>query len=195
MKLLPDGEPEPLTKMLGPIYGPAFSFDGTRIAFTYFTNGRTEPAWNTLTVPATGGLPSLLLSNSAGLTWIAPHQLLYSEIESGIHMGIVTSTDDRADRREVYVPSHEHVFAVDHGGEMQIWTFRYCNCRAFRLRANGRRCSLFSTAGFQRPSSGSARTPSAGCVAAIGRLAGRSTAKACISKSRARPRPTPAELS
>ena len=111
VKLLPDGEPEPLTKMLGPIYGPAFSFDGTRIAFTYFTNGRTEPAWNTLTVPATGGLPSLLLSNSAGLTWIAPHQLLYSEIESGIHMGIVTSTDDRVDRREVYVPGHERGMA------------------------------------------------------------------------------------
>jgi DNA-binding winged helix-turn-helix (wHTH) protein/Tol biopolymer transport system component len=111
VKLLPDGEPEPLTKMLGPIYGPAFSFDGTQIAFTYFTNGRTEPAWNTLTVPTTGGLPSLLLSNAAGLTWIAPHQLLYSEIESGIQMGIVTSTDDRAGRREVYVPAHERGMA------------------------------------------------------------------------------------
>lgn len=110
VKLLPHGEPEPLTKALGPIYGPAFSFDGTRISFTYFTNG-TEPAWNTLTVPTTGGLPSLLLGNSAGLTWIAPHQLLYSEIESGIHMGIVTSTDDRDGRREVYVPAHERGMA------------------------------------------------------------------------------------
>jgi DNA-binding winged helix-turn-helix (wHTH) protein/Tol biopolymer transport system component len=111
VKLLPDGEPQPLTKALGPIYGPAFSLDGTRIAFTYFTNGQPEPAWNTLTVPTTGGLPSLLLGNSAGLTWIAPHQLLYSEIESGIHMRVVTSTDDRASRRVVYVPGHERGMA------------------------------------------------------------------------------------
>ncbi|HEX5458984.1 MAG TPA: winged helix-turn-helix domain-containing protein [Steroidobacteraceae bacterium] len=111
VKLLPDGEPAPLTKVLGPVYGPAFSIDGTRIAFTYFTNGRPEPAWNTLTVATTGGLPSLLLGNSAGLTWIAPHQLLYSEIESGIQMGIVTSTDERAGRRVVYVPSHERGMA------------------------------------------------------------------------------------
>lgn len=106
VKLLPDGEPEPLTRAFRAIYGPAFSWDGSRVAFTYFTNGQPEPAWNTLTVPTTGGLPTLLLGNSAGLTWIAPHQLLYSENDSGIRMGIVTSTDDRVDRRIVYFPAH-----------------------------------------------------------------------------------------
>lgn len=111
VKSLPDGEPQPLTKALGSIYGPAFSFDGTRVAFTYFNNGRTEPAWNTLTVPTTGGLPALLLGNSAGLTWITPHRLLYSEIESGIHMGIATSTDERTGRREIYVPVHDRGMA------------------------------------------------------------------------------------
>ena len=111
VKQLPHGEPEPLTKVLGSIYGPAFSFDGARIAFTYFTNGRTEPAWNTLTVPITGGPPTLLLANSAGLTWIAPHQLLYSEIDRGIHMGVVTSTEDRARLRKVYFPAHERGMA------------------------------------------------------------------------------------
>lgn len=111
LKLLPDGEPEPLTKVLGSIYGPAFSFDGTRIAFTYFNNGRTEPAWNTMTVPTTGGPPTLLLGNAAGLTWIGPHQLLYSQIDSGIHMSIVTSTDDRAGLRQVYSPAHERGMA------------------------------------------------------------------------------------
>lgn len=111
LKLLPGGEPEPLTKVLGPIYGPAFSFDGTKVAFTYFTNGSSEPVWNTLTVPTTGGRPSLLLANAAGLTWIGPHQLLYSQIERGIHMGIVTSTDERAASREVYFPSHERGMA------------------------------------------------------------------------------------
>lgn len=111
VKLLPDGEPQPLTKVLGSVYGPAFSFDGSRIAFTYFTNGHPEPAWNTLTVPTTGGLPTLLLGNSAGLTWIAPHRLLYSENDSGMHMRVVTSTDDRASRRAVYSPVHERGMA------------------------------------------------------------------------------------
>lgn len=111
VKVLPDGDPEPLTKVLGPIYGPTFNPDGTRVGFTYFTNGRSLPAWNTLTVATTGGRPTLLLSNAAGLTWIAPHRLLYSEIDSGIHMSVVTSTDDRAGRREVYSPGHERGMA------------------------------------------------------------------------------------
>lgn len=111
VKALPDGEPEPLTKALGPIYGPAFGFDDTQVTFTYFKNGPTETDWNTLTVPTTGGRPTLLLSNAAGLTWIAPHQLLYSEVQTGIHMAIVTSTDDRTARREVYVPDHERGMA------------------------------------------------------------------------------------
>jgi DNA-binding winged helix-turn-helix (wHTH) protein/Tol biopolymer transport system component len=111
VKLLPDGEPEPLTKALRSVYGPAFNFDGSRVAFTYFTNGHPEPAWNTLTVATTGGPPTLLLGNSAGLTWIGPHQLLYSEIDTGIHLGIVTSSDDRANRRAVYFPTHERGMA------------------------------------------------------------------------------------
>lgn len=111
VQALPHGEPEPVTKVIGSIYGPAFNSDGTRIGFTYFTNGRPEPAWNTLTVPTTGGTPTLLLGNSAGLTWIGPHQLLYSEIDSGIHMGIVTSNEDRAALRKVYFPAHERGMA------------------------------------------------------------------------------------
>lgn len=111
VKVLPNGDPEPLTKALGSVYGPAFSFDGTRVGFTYFKNGQTDPAWSTLTVPTTGGLPSVLLGNAAGLTWIGPHRVLYSEIESGIQMGIATSRDDRAERRVVYVPGHERGMA------------------------------------------------------------------------------------
>lgn len=111
VKPLPDGEPQPLTKMLAEIYAPAFTYDGTSVAFTYFTNGKSLPAWNTLTVPTTGGLPTLLLGNSAGLTWIGPHQVLYSEIKEGARLGVVTSTDDRADRREIYFPAHERGMA------------------------------------------------------------------------------------
>ena len=111
VEALPHGEPEPLMNVPRSIYGPAFNSDGTQVAFTYFTNGRPEPAWSTLTVPTTGGLPTLLLGNAAGLTWIGPHQLLYSEIDSGAHMGIVTSNEDRAALRKVYFPGHERGMA------------------------------------------------------------------------------------
>ncbi|HUN71250.1 MAG TPA: winged helix-turn-helix domain-containing protein [Steroidobacteraceae bacterium] len=111
VQALPHGEPEPLTKVVGSIYGPAFSFDGTQIGFTYFTNSQPDPAWNTLTVPTTGGRPTLLLANAAGLTWIGPHQLLYSETDTGAHMGIVTSNDDRAALRKIYFPRHERGMA------------------------------------------------------------------------------------
>lgn len=139
VKLLPDGEPQPLTKALGSVYGPQFSFDGSHVTFTYFTNGRTEPAWNTLTVPTTGGLPALLLSNSAGLTWIAPHQLLYSENDSGMHMTLVTSTDDRAERRAIYSPAHERgmvhyaYLSPDHRAVLVIEMDRTGNWQRCRL--------------------------------------------------------------
>jgi eukaryotic-like serine/threonine-protein kinase len=111
VQALPHGEPEPLTGLISSIYGPSFSFDGTRVGFTYFTNGRPEPAWNILTVPMTGGHPTLLLGNAAGLTWIGPHQLLYSETDSGAHMGVVTSNEDRAALRKIYFPAHERGMA------------------------------------------------------------------------------------
>ncbi|MGH2835951.1 MAG: winged helix-turn-helix domain-containing protein [Solirubrobacteraceae bacterium] len=156
VKALPDGQPEPLTGTLEGIYGPAFSFDGTRVAFTAFTNGRSaftngrsEPAWNTMTVPTTGGAPKLLLGNAAGLTWIAPHDLLYSEIEQGIHMGVVTSTDDRAALRTIYFPAHERgmahysylspdrrsVLVVEMGGNTD-W---HCRLVPFDGRSSGER--------------------------------------------------------
>jgi Tol biopolymer transport system component len=52
-----------------------------------------------------------LLPNASGLTWIADHQVLFSEIKSGIHMGIVTATDSRAGRREIYISPDEHGMA------------------------------------------------------------------------------------
>lgn len=111
VKLLPNGEPTPLTPVLGWIYGPAFSFDGTRVAFTYLERRPEGYSWDTWAAQTTGGQPALLLGNAAGLTWIGPHQLLYSAIRSGIHMGIVTSADDRAGWREIYLPAHERGMA------------------------------------------------------------------------------------
>jgi len=60
--------------------------------------------WNTYSVPVFGGTPQIMLPNAAGLTWINNHQLLFSEIKSGINMGIVTADDSRNHEREIYLP-------------------------------------------------------------------------------------------
>jgi WD40 repeat protein len=52
-----------------------------------------------------------MLSNASGLTWIDDHHLLYSEILSGLHMAVVTSTESRRDARQVYVPPRERGMA------------------------------------------------------------------------------------
>jgi hypothetical protein len=62
-------------------------------------------------VSVLGGQPMRLLPNATGLTWIADHQLLFSEIKSGLHMGIVTATDSRAAWREIYIDPDEHGMA------------------------------------------------------------------------------------
>ena len=49
--------------------------------------------------------------NASGLTWIAEHLVLFSEIKTGLHMGIVTATDGRADSREIYIQPDEHAMA------------------------------------------------------------------------------------
>jgi len=88
VKRLPDGEPVQLTSDSRPKYGPIFSPDGTHLAFTMTEARRGQ--WNTWTVPVTGGEPQLLLANAAGLTWIGDRRFLFSEIKTGMHMGIVT---------------------------------------------------------------------------------------------------------
>lgn len=51
------------------------------------------------------------LPNASGLIWIADHRVLFSEIKTGLHMGIVTATDNRADLREIYIHPDEHAMA------------------------------------------------------------------------------------
>ena len=59
-----------------------------------------------------GGQPTPFLPNASGLTWIADHLVLFSEIiRSGFHMGIVTATEGRADSREIYFPPHVRAMA------------------------------------------------------------------------------------
>lgn len=107
VKRLPNGESVQLTTSPGQKYGPVFTPDGTRVAYTNKVSGE----WDTWTVPVLGGQPVRLLPNASGLTWIADHLVLFSEIKAGLHMGIVTATDSRAARREIYIQPDEHAMA------------------------------------------------------------------------------------
>ncbi|MBM3815325.1 MAG: hypothetical protein FJW20_27245, partial [Acidimicrobiia bacterium] len=107
VKLLPNGEPLQLTNDGLSKMSPKFSLDGTRIMYTVMDRG-----WNTWEVPVLGGKPRLLLSNAEGLTWIKTRagepRLLFSEMTGrGQQMGIVTSTESRAQQRTVFMPVEE----------------------------------------------------------------------------------------
>ena len=98
LKLLPDGEPVRLTHDDHPKMGLAFSPDSSKISFT-----RGEGwDWQGWTVPALGGEPSELLPNASALTWVGPHQVLFSEQDKA--MKIVTAGESRVNERDVYVP-------------------------------------------------------------------------------------------
>ena len=58
-----------------------------------------------------GGQPTPFLPNASGLTWITDQRILFSEIKTDLHMGIVTSTESRADHREIYFPANERAMA------------------------------------------------------------------------------------
>src|SRR5947209_19035371 len=58
-----------------------------------------------------GGEPRRMLTNSAGLNWIEPQRLLFSEIKSGLHMAIVSASESRTEAHDVYVPPHERGMA------------------------------------------------------------------------------------
>jgi Tol biopolymer transport system component len=105
IKLLPDGEPVQLTHDDRVKMGPVFSPDGSRVTYSV-----VEP-WDTWVVPVLGGEPRLMLPNASGLTWIDGQHLLFSEIKSGVHMGIVTATESRAEERDVYLPPRERGMA------------------------------------------------------------------------------------
>jgi DNA-binding winged helix-turn-helix (wHTH) protein/Tol biopolymer transport system component len=110
LRLLPDGEPVQLTHTSGLIFAPTFTPDGTHVAYSAVDK---EPggAWDTWVVPITGGEAVRLLPNASGLSFIGPHAVMYSEFKTGLHLGIVSSVDDRSQHREVYLPSHERGMA------------------------------------------------------------------------------------
>jgi Tol biopolymer transport system component len=102
VKMLPNGEPVQVTHDPRPKYGLAFSPDGSRIAYTVSGTG-----WDTYTVSPLGGEPRLLLPNAAGLTWLDERRILFSEIRTGTHMGLVTAAENRSEYRRIYFPQDE----------------------------------------------------------------------------------------
>ena len=107
VKMLPSGEPVQLTHDDLRKLSPAFSPDGSRIAYT--VPGRI---WDTWVVPVLGGEPRLWLPNASGLVWIDKSKLLFSEIkDQSLHMAIVTAEESRAGSRDLYVPPHERGMA------------------------------------------------------------------------------------
>jgi DNA-binding winged helix-turn-helix (wHTH) protein/Tol biopolymer transport system component len=120
VKWLSKGEPAQLTNDHTLKYGLAFSPDGSRLAYTTYNAATDE--WKTFTVSPLGGEPTLLLSNAAGLSWLDQHRVLFSEIASGAHMGIVTATENRSEYRKLYFPQHQRMMAhFSHASPDRKW--------------------------------------------------------------------------
>src|SRR3984957_2205717 len=106
VKFLPDGDPVQLTHDSLAKLSPAFSPDGSRIAYG------TGPPFDEWEVPVLGGEPHILLPNASSLTWIENgKRMLFSEIKEGLHMVVVTTDLGRGQRREVYAPPGDRSMA------------------------------------------------------------------------------------
>jgi serine/threonine protein kinase/Tol biopolymer transport system component len=106
VEFLPDGQPRQLTHDGTDKFSPAFSPDGSVVAYS------TVDPWNTFEVSVLGGEPRLLLPNASSLSWVeGGKSLLYSEIKEGLHMAVVTSDQGRGNSRDVYVPAGDRSMA------------------------------------------------------------------------------------
>jgi eukaryotic-like serine/threonine-protein kinase len=147
VKLLPDGEPVQLThdglSKMGPL---AFFPDGSRIAYTV----GVADSW---TVPVLGGGPSHWLTVGTP-SWIAasgsqPRIIFSAGTGEGLHMGIFTATESRADQRPVYLPidvngmAHRSYLSPDGRSvlavEMDITSWLPCRLVPFDGSAPGKR--------------------------------------------------------
>jgi len=77
--------------------------------------------WDTWEVPVLARRqPHRFLANAEGLTWIDKEHVLFSEIRGAPHMPVVTSEENRAASRDVYVPespkgmAHFSALSPDH---------------------------------------------------------------------------------
>jgi eukaryotic-like serine/threonine-protein kinase len=147
VKLLPDGEPVQFThdglSKMGPL---AFSPDGSRIAYTV----GVADSW---TVPVLGGGSNHWLTVGTP-SWIAtagsqPRIMFSAGTGEGLHMGIFTATESRAEQRQVYLPNdvngmaHRSYLSPDGRSvlavEMDITSWLPCRLVPFDGSAPGKR--------------------------------------------------------
>jgi eukaryotic-like serine/threonine-protein kinase len=106
VKMLSGGEPVQLTNDSKLKLAPAFSPDGSSIAYSVI-----DP-WDVWEVPVLGGEPHMLLPNASSLTWIEQgKQLLFSELREGLHLVVVTTDEGRGNSRDIYVPAGKRSMA------------------------------------------------------------------------------------
>ena len=99
VKILPDGQPAQLTHDALLKMSPSFSPDGSRILYS------TAVLWDVWEVPVLGGEPKKLMPNASSLSWVeGGKRLMFSEITGGLHLVLITTDEDRGNRREIYVP-------------------------------------------------------------------------------------------
>jgi eukaryotic-like serine/threonine-protein kinase len=141
VKQLPHGEPVALTHDAYAKLSPTFSPDGSRIAYG------TGPPWDTWEVPVMGGESRLMIPNASSLTWVeSGKHVLFSEIQHGMHMVVVTTDEDRGQFRQVYDPPGErgmahHSYLSPDGrwvliAEMQNQGL-FVSCRVVPFQGNG----------------------------------------------------------
>jgi eukaryotic-like serine/threonine-protein kinase len=102
LKVLPDGQPVALTQDGNVKIAPVFSPDSSHVVYT-----NAYQNWSSITVPISGGSPALMMPNAAALRWVAAGQVLFSELMSGGHMGLVTASENRSGSRPVYFPESD----------------------------------------------------------------------------------------
>lgn len=107
VKMLPNGEARRVTDDSRLKYGLSFSPDGSEIAYTVLEG----PVFSTYAVSVLGGEPRLMFKNAAGLVWLDPQRILFSQAPAGIHLGVVKASIAREDLQELYSPAHERGMA------------------------------------------------------------------------------------
>jgi Tol biopolymer transport system component len=148
------GRPQQLTRSPGRKAWPAFSPDGSQVAFT--VTGE-EWKWDTWVLPIVGGeAPRLLLPNAHQLQWIDNGRVLFSEFKRGVQVGVVVAGAGRSGARDIYVPPADdmaHVADLSPDGRMAaIGQMSPLSCFVMPLDGGGERrdvgtpetpCSMF----------------------------------------------------